>query len=254
MSDLNGQTVVVIGGSSGIGFAVATQSLRSHASLVIIASSSAQKVDNAVNGIQAFIQQSGLIAYVTGKVLNMKDSNQIRAFFSEIGQLDHLVITSGDPPILGPFKTLDLDQARGSFDTRFWGAAVAAQSAQIKKGGSIVLTVGTVIKKPEPGWALVTGQAGATDSLTRGLSVDLVKRSMLRYSTLAPIRVNIIAPGYVSLWDTVPQDAREKMLQEAADKLLVKHVVSADEMLVLCIRCGFITGETLHVNGGQTLI
>ncbi|KZT32502.1 NAD(P)-binding protein [Sistotremastrum suecicum HHB10207 ss-3] len=246
MSDLNGQTIVIIGGSSGIGFAVATQALRSRASHVIMASSSSQKVDNALKRLDALIRQSGLIAHVTGKVLDMKDSNQIRAFFSEIGQLDHLVITSGDPPILGPFKTLDLDQARGSFDTRFWGAAVAAQSAQLKKGGSIVLTVGTVIKKPEPGWALVTGQAGATDSLTRGLAVDL-----------APIRVNIIAPGYVNteLWDTVPQDAREKMLQEAADKLPVKHVASADEIAeayLFCMKCGFIAGETLHVNGGQT--
>ena len=72
------------------------------------------------------------------------------------------------------------------FDVRFWGAFTAAQIAKIRPGGSITLTVGSVVVKPRKGWSLVAGLMGAVDSLTRGLAMDL-----------APIRVNVISPGIV---------------------------------------------------------
>lgn len=72
------------------------------------------------------------------------------------------------------------------FDVRFWGAMNAAQVAKIRPGGSITLTVGSVVAKPRKSWSLAAGLMGAVDSLTRGLAVDL-----------APIRVNVVSPGLV---------------------------------------------------------
>ena len=73
-----------------------------------------------------------------------------------------------------------------AFDVRFWGAFTAAQVAKIRPGGSITFTIGQVIVRPYKGWSLLAGLAGAVDSLTRGLAVDL-----------APIRVNVVSPGVV---------------------------------------------------------
>ena len=69
---------------------------------------------------------------------------------------------------------------------RFWGAFIAAQCAKIRPGGSITLTTGQALVRPRKGWSLMSGVLGATDSVVRGLAVDL-----------APIRVNCISPGLV---------------------------------------------------------
>ncbi|KZS93670.1 NAD(P)-binding protein [Sistotremastrum niveocremeum HHB9708] len=248
MITLAGQTIVVIGGSSGIGYAVAESSLQSLASHVIIASSSLDRVNAAVSRLESSAKSAGVSGKVSGRVLNVKDSAQIKSFFDEVGEIDHLVFSSGDALTLSGLKDLDLDSIRGVYDVRLWAPTICAQQAKIKKSGSIVLTTGSVVKKPSQGWSIVAGIAGSVDSLTRGLAVDL-----------APIRVNCIAPGFVNteMWDTTPKDVLEKIFAEQSEKLLVKHVASPEEVAeayLFAMKCAFITGETLHVNGGQTLV
>jgi len=246
MATLQGQTIVIIGGSSGIGYSVALAALKSLAAHVIVASSSSEKVAAAVKRLE---QAAGSVpGKVTGKALDARSAEQVKKFFADVGEIDHMVFTSADSLKMGVFKELDLDTMKDFYDMRFWAPAAAAQQAQIKKGGSITLTTGSVIKKPTKGWSIVAGVGSAVDGLARGLAVDL-----------APVRVNAIAPGFVitELWDPLPKEAREKAFADAAESLLVKHVAGPDEIAeayLFVMKCAYITGETIHVNGGQTLV
>jgi NAD(P)-dependent dehydrogenase (short-subunit alcohol dehydrogenase family) len=227
MTTLKGQTVLVVGGSSGIGFGVAKISLLSSAALVIIASSSKTKVENAVARL---IKAVGPDAEprVKGVVVDGTSSKEIRALLEKVGELDHLVWTAGGelPP---NFLEVDLDTQRGAyyfitfmlfimkyaqlvcpgiFDSRFWGPLEAAKAAKIKAGGSITLTGGIAFLKPPKGWGHSSGMPGAVDAATRGLAVDL-----------APIRVNHVCPG------TVNTEVRCIVLSTERRESLLVHVV-----------------------------
>lgn len=114
MATLAGKTVIIIGGSSGIGYGVAKAALLSHASHVIISSSSQQKVDNALSRLKSDI--SALTASVegnmSGEIVDAKDSASVKALFARVGEVDHLVWTSGDSLRLG-FPNMDLDKNKG---------------------------------------------------------------------------------------------------------------------------------------------
>lgn len=141
MTSLRNQTILIIGGTSGIGFSVAEASLHQHAAHVIVASSTPEKVSKTVARLEETTTKNNLSGKVTGKTLDVSNSDQVKKFFAEIGELDHVVITSGDKLKLG-FKGVDLETLKSALDVRFWAAALIAQQARIKKGGSITLTGG----------------------------------------------------------------------------------------------------------------
>ncbi|KAH8115656.1 short-chain dehydrogenase/reductase SDR [Phellopilus nigrolimitatus] len=246
MATLEGKKIAVVGGSSGIGYAVAKASLLSLAHHVIIGSSSQAKVEAAVSRIQAELSGKVVKGTISGEVINARDSASVKAFFEKVGEIDHLVWSSGDSLPIG-FLDVDLDQRKDVFDVQFWGAAVAAQTAKINEGGSITFTIGAALSKPHSGWSLVASIAGAVDGLTRGLAVDL-----------APIRVNVVSPGVVDteLWDSLAPDAKKQMIEATAESLLVKHVAGPDEIAeayTFLMKCAYITGKRLEVDGGMLL-
>lgn len=219
-SSLEGKKIVVIGGSSGVGFGAAKAALLDRAAEVIVVSSSKSKVDDAVERLRKIVASTaGLNGVAKGEVVDATNSAQVKALFERVGEIDHLVWTSGgsiDSNARLAIKETDLDTRRSEhitslrlliplrlrrskvtvlnfftldlFDLKFWGAATAAQAAKFRGGSaaSLTLTTGTAQIKPPPGWALISSMVGAVDTLGRGLAVDL-----------APVRVNVIAPGLV---------------------------------------------------------
>jgi len=239
---LNGKRVVVLGGSRGMGFAVAEQAAREGASVVIV-SSQPKAVSDAVARLPA--------GSATGKAVDLRAADAVRALFEEIGDLDHLVYTAEEPLPLGRrLADTDLAVARAFFELRYWGAVTAVQAARphMRQGGSIVLTSGTAARRPPSGFAFAASICGAMESLTRALAVEL-----------APLRVNVVLPGMVDteLWSDMPQEARERIFRETGAKLPVGRVgAPADlaEAYLSFLRGAYTTGQSVVVDGGGTLV
>ena len=193
---LRGQRVVVIGGSSGIGYAVAQAALADGAE-VIIGSSKAANVEAAVAKL-------GMGA--SGGAANMREEAGVQAFFEGIGAFDHLAYTAGDwdRAQAGPIAELDFAAAASGMEVRFWGALRAVKHAlpRLSPRGSITFTDGVRTHKPGKGMPLSSAFGGAIEHLAKGLAVDL-----------APVRVNAVCPGLIltDVWNNVPAERLAKM-------------------------------------------
>lgn len=235
---LKGKRVVVLGGTAGIGLAVAEAAARDGAR-VLVASSHEGRVREAVSKIPGG----------EGRTVDLRSEAAIGAFFEQIGALDHLVYTAGEELLLGPLSELDLTKARSFLEVRYWGALAAVKAAHTRMpiDGSIVLTSGTAGVKPHPGFLVGAGICAAMIGTARALAVEL-----------APIRVNVVVPGFVrtDLWSNFPERAREEMFDAAAAKLPVRRIgTPADiaEHYMGFLRGGYVTGQSIIVDGGGVL-
>jgi NAD(P)-dependent dehydrogenase (short-subunit alcohol dehydrogenase family) len=237
--DLANKRVVVLGGTSGIGFAVARKAADQGAAIVVASS----KEDN-VNRAKKFL--SGTAEGVT---LDLSSEESIKSFFGRIGEFDHLVYTAGESLLTEPLATLSLERARKFFDIRFWGVFLAVKygAPSIRRGGSIVLTSGMASRRPAKGRSMVSSVCGATEALTRSLAVEL-----------APLRVNLVCPGLVKtdLWDGMATDVREAMFRRAEQNLLVGRAGEAEDLAeayVYLMKNGFSTGQIVVADGGVSV-
>jgi NAD(P)-dependent dehydrogenase (short-subunit alcohol dehydrogenase family) len=230
---LKDQRVVIIGGSSGMGYAVAEGALAEGAE-VVIASSDKAKVDAAVARLGA--GASGGVA-------------KVAAFFGQVGGFDHLVFTAGEAGLgraPGPVAKLDFDAAKEGTNVRFWGALMAVKHALgvISPTGSITLTDGVLSLLPIKGMPLATAFGGAVEHLVKGLAVDL-----------APIRVNSVCPGLVMTerlagW---PAEMVQQMVARVPLPRAAEPAEAAQAFLYL-MKGGYTTGQVIVVDGGATLV
>lgn len=234
---LDGKRIVVVGGTSGIGFAVATLAQELGAN-VVIASSNAARVDAAVERLPG----------VTGETVDLRKEAGVSRFFDHLGGFDHLAITANDWGDSGSGTTSDMDlaAARDSFEVRFWGvlAAVKHASRVIASNGSITLTSGMLAHRPKKGALLTTAVIGAVEHLARGLAVDL-----------APVRVNAVCPGLTLTEHTrqMPDDVLRSFV--AAQPL--QRAASPTEVAtayVYSMLNGSVTGRIMPVDGGGSLV
>jgi NAD(P)-dependent dehydrogenase (short-subunit alcohol dehydrogenase family) len=239
MSTLKDKRVVVLGGSSGIGFGVAKAAAQEGAKTVVV-SSQKKRVDEAVS----------MLPGAEGHVVDLSESTAIQSLFGKLGPFDHLVYTAGEGLSLGSMDKLSDEATKKRFDIRFWGAYFSAKygAPNIRAGGSIVFTSGTAGRRPRPGWSLGASSCSAIEGLTRGLAVGL-----------APIRVNLVCPGAIvtPLWDSFPEAARKQIFESAAAGLPVRHVADADEVATAytyLMKQTFSTGEVIVVDGGGVLV
>jgi NAD(P)-dependent dehydrogenase (short-subunit alcohol dehydrogenase family) len=237
---LQGQRIIVIGGTSGIGLAVAEGAAREGAE-VVVASRRQQSVDAA---LQRLPQGA------TGRLLDASDEDAVRDFFREIGAFDHLVYTAGESLLLESLADSELARAKRFLDTRLWGAYTAVKHGVsfLRKGGSVVLTTGTAGRRPLPGSTVAASLCGAMESLTRALALEL-----------APIRVNAVSPGVVrtDVWRELPQDEQSGLFESSAASLPVGRVgepADIAEAYLYLMRGGYSTGSVVVVDGGGVLV
>jgi NAD(P)-dependent dehydrogenase (short-subunit alcohol dehydrogenase family) len=232
--------VVIIGGSSGIGLAVAEEAA-SHGAEVIIVSSKAERVQEAIKSIEGNVR---------GEAVDVSDEKAVESFFTNIGAFDHLVFTAGDSLQLNELADTDLKQARRAFELRYWSALATVKygSPQIRSGGSIVLTTGVAGRRPHSGWVIVASVCGTIEALTRALAIEL-----------APIRVNAVSPGVVrtNLWQNMNSLEREQFFESVGQRLPVGRVGEAHDIAqayLFLMQDGFSTGQTVVVDGGTVLV
>jgi NAD(P)-dependent dehydrogenase (short-subunit alcohol dehydrogenase family) len=239
VTDLRGQRVVILGGTSGIGVATAKAAARRGAEVTVVSRQPAS-VERALTELPPGAR---------GRAADLTDPALVGRLFDDLGDIDHLVFTAGEPLALMDVATLDLDKAREFFALRYFGAlgAVRAAVPYLQPGGSITLTSGIAGRRPGPGWAVAASICGAVESLTRALAVEL-----------APVRVNAVCPGVVRspLWASMTPASREQLYRDTAASLPAGRVGEVDDIArayLFCLTQPFATGSILTVDGGAAL-
>jgi NAD(P)-dependent dehydrogenase (short-subunit alcohol dehydrogenase family) len=233
---LKGKKVVVLGGTSGLGLAAA-KAAAAEGAHVVVCSRHRANVDKAL---------LELPSNAAGAALDVTDEGTLQQFFAGLGGLDHLIYCAGDAL---PASVSTTAEARSFFEVRFWGTYMAAKAAfpHIRTGGSITLTNGVLAQRPWKGWSAVSALAGAVESLTRGLALDM-----------APIRVNAVCAGVVrtTLWSGMDESAREALYSQQASALPLGRVGEADdiaEAYLYLLKSDFSTGQIVVVDGGSLI-
>jgi NAD(P)-dependent dehydrogenase (short-subunit alcohol dehydrogenase family) len=236
---LKAKKIAVLGGTSGIGLAVAVAAAAEGAKVTVV-SSNPDRVRGALEQLPAD---------ASGEVLDLADADRLARHFAESEDLDHLVYTAGEALSLARLEDCDLAAARRFWELRYWGALNSAKAAQrrIRAGGSIVFTSGIAGMRPQAGWAVPASICGAMEGLTRALAVEL-----------APVRVNAVAPGVVRtpLWREMEDDVRENFYRDVAAHLPVGHVGEPKQIAagyIYLMNQGYVTGQTLVIDGGALL-
>jgi len=234
---LANNTVVILGGSSGIGLATA-KAARSEGAHVIITGRSRERLAAAEKDLGGDIRTVAL---------DVADEAGTRALFSEIDRVDHVFITAGT--VLFDLKLApDTASIHPALDMRFWGAFYAAKFAatKMRAGGSITFMSGTTAIRPLRGASVATASCGAVEAFARSLAVDL-----------APIRVNTIQPGLVDTpFLDVLGERRAAIIAEYSKRLPVGRPGRPEEIadaVLFLMKNAFVTGITLTVDGGGIL-
>jgi len=236
---LESKIVVVLGGSSGMGLATAKAAAAEGAQVVITGRS--QEKLTAAN--------AQLPPGSRSAALDVADEAGTRSLFEQLGHIDHLFITAGSVT-LGAGLSADTEKLRPAMDTRFWGALYAAKygAAQMKDGGSITLMSGVSAWRPRPGASVGAASCGAVEAFARSLAIEL-----------APIRVNTIQPGFIDtpLIDELVGERKSDLIAMQSARLPVKRIGTPEDIadaVLFLMKNGFVTGITLTVDGGHTLI
>ena len=236
---LKDKHIVLIGASSGMGLATAKAAAEAGAKVTLV-SRKPDSLERAVAAVGARAQ---------GIVADIGDEHAIESLFTQVEQVDHLVTAAADLTF-SPIQQLDGAAAEQIIASKILGPfyAVKHGASRLSKNGSIVFISGFSAWKPVPGTALIAAVDGALAAFCRSLAVEL-----------APIRVNVMAPGVVEtlMWQSVPEQQRQAFFATVSEQLPVKRMGSLTDMadaVLYLMQSGFITGTVLHVDGGHQLI
>lgn len=225
--------ILVIGGARALGAAVARRA-RSDGYEVVI-------------GARDLIAAESLAAEIGAAAvrIDLQDEATVAAAAAQLSDgIDHIVTTGSAPHDVRAVE-LDHDKLVAAFTAKVIGPMLVAKhfAPVLRPNGSIVLFSGVVGWRPGPG-SLVKGVTnGAVEFLARHLAADL-----------APVRVNAISPGVIDsgAWDRLGDGKAGLLSKSAAGTLIGRHGESGDvvDAVMWLIRAGFVSGETVHVEGG----
>jgi len=229
--------ILIIGGSSGMGLATAKLAAKHHE--VIIASRSQAKLDNAKKEIDG--------KAVSTAIVDTRDEVSIKKLFQFLGKIDHLVMP-GSEVQFGNIKNSTVAVVKESFDSKFFGPFRMVQVAlnYLNPEGSITFFSGGAGTKPQKGTEILSAINAAVEGFAKALALSL-----------APIRVNTIAPGIIDtpVYDGI-DEATKNLFKQFTDSLLIKRMGTAEEAAkaaLYLIDNDYVTGTVMYVDGGYVI-
>jgi NAD(P)-dependent dehydrogenase (short-subunit alcohol dehydrogenase family) len=236
--DLLGQTVVVIGGSAGIGLETARLASTSGASVIL----TAREPDN--------LHRAGLELGASIAAFDATDFDRLRRFFDELPTpIDHVLVT-GSGPYYAPLAEFDIDGLRRDVEAHLLLPLEVARNAagKVRRGGTLLFMGGTGGRRTAPGFYFLSALTAAGPPLIKNLALEL-----------APVRVNLIAAGFVDtpLSAKLLGDQLEARREQLRTTLPIRRVVSPTDIAALAVHLmtnTAVTGATFDIDGGQQLV
>lgn len=238
--DLKDKKIVIIGGSSGIGYAVAELLLKERATIVLVGrskerlASAAERLNYPVETYQA----------------DLMDEGSLEQLFKKVGSFDHLQLPGSDL-VSGSFSDLPIETARKSFDSKFWGPYNAVRLAMryLNPQGSVTLYSGAYSQKPAKNGAAITAAInGAIESFTKAIAQEI-----------APIRVNVVSPGLTlteRFTNRYDEEELGRIVNQFCQQTIIQRAANPQEVAKAAIYFmgnDYATGNRLFVDGGLTL-
>jgi NAD(P)-dependent dehydrogenase (short-subunit alcohol dehydrogenase family) len=237
--ELLGQTIVVIGGSAGIGFETARRA-RAEGARVILTGRNSGSLQRAGSELGA----------LRTAVFDATDPVSLERFFRDLpSPIDHVMVTAGRPSY-GRLLDMGVAQARGALDAHLLLALQVARNAapKVRPGGTLLFMGGTGARRPGIGLGIASTVTAALPALTANLALEL-----------APVRVNLIAAGFVDtpLSASLLGDELENRRNQLRATLPIRRVVEAADVAALAVHIMIntaLTGATYDIDGGQQLV
>jgi NAD(P)-dependent dehydrogenase (short-subunit alcohol dehydrogenase family) len=234
---LKGRTVLVIGRGSGLARAIALAALDAGAR-VIAAGRDQEKLS------AAYADEPG----ISTEIVDLTDEASIAALGERLGTIDHVVSTAS-ARARGHIADLDRDAVRLSFDTKVIGPLMLAKhlAPRMSEDGSFVIFSGVAATKIAVGTMAVAITNAAADTLARSLALEL-----------APIRVNAISPGVIDsgAWDDFGEQGKADYFADISARNPARRIGTPDDIVqgvLFALTNTFLTGQTLHIDGGEPL-
>jgi len=236
---LLGQTVVVIGGSAGIGLETARRSREEGADVILTA-----RDPERLRGVGLELGAAGTVAF------DATDFGRLAKFFDDLPeQIDHVLVT-GPGPYYAPLAEFDVAKARRDVEAHLLMPIEVARHAvgKVRPGGTLLFMGGTGGRRTAPGLSFISALTAAGPALTRNLALEL-----------APIRVNLIAAGFVDtpLSAAILGDHLDARREQLRTTLPIRRVVGPADIAALAVHLmtnTAITGATFDIDGGQQLV
>ena len=236
---LHGQTVVVIGGSAGIGLETARRA-RAEGADVILTGRNPERLQRAASQLDA----------LSTAAFDATDFERLGRFFDELPRpIDHVLVT-GPGPYYAPLAEFDFEAARHDLEAHILLPLQVARKAmgKVRPGGTLLFMGGTGGRSTAPGLALIAALTAALPALTKNLALEL-----------APVRVNLIAAGFVDtpLSASLLGDELENRRKQLRATLPIRRVVGPADVAALAVHImtnTALTGATYDIDGGQQLV
>jgi len=237
--ELRGQTLVVIGGSAGIGFETARRA-RTEGANVILTGRNPERLQRAASELDA----------LSTSAFDATDPAPLERFFRDLPTtIDHVMVTAGRP-YYGRLVDLDYEQARRALDEHLLLMLQVARGAagKVRPGGTLLFMGGTGGRRPGVGLGIASTITAALPALTANLALEL-----------APVRVNLIAAGFVDtpLSASLLGDQLENRRNQLRATLPIRRVVGPADVAALAVHIMIntaLTGATYDIDGGQQFV
>jgi NAD(P)-dependent dehydrogenase (short-subunit alcohol dehydrogenase family) len=239
MTALGGQTVVLLGGSAGIGLETARLA-RAEGADAILVGRNPERLERAAQEVDA----------TSTAAFDATDAEALQRFFADQPKpVDHVLVTAGGPHYQS-LAEMDFAAARGVVEEHLWLPLQLARIAveRVRPGGSLTFMSGTGGRRPAIGLTVGGTITVGSAALIRNLALEI-----------APIRVNQIAPGFVDtpLSASLLGDQLDARRAELREKLPIGRVVGPEDVAALAVHLMIntaLTGATFDIDGGQQLV